>query len=595
MHYMEYVEDKNNNLNAALIQSSAQLRPLSKSSFGLQNYLVWTKLTLRNTTANDRSFVLYNIISGADDLSVYYLRDDKIIQMYRLGDTLPFTTRPIPNRHIAVPLMIASNEELTIITRLDNRTGLLNLEWTLMDPNTYTQFYIHESMFFGAFAGVIFAFVIYNLMIYFSLRKSAFLFYTMYGISLFCYQYLINSVFYEWQIFDAGILNDLKHPVGFSIILFILLFNMEFFETRKNFKRIHRASKVLIWITLALIVSISFSLHTPWFHGVNVFGHCFVIVSLVYLWIAGIYFIIQKQSGALFYTLGQGVFFLAATYHILGSMGFVESNFIYRYINIEGIILDMIFLSMALGQRLKILNQEKENNEKVLLLTSRFASMGQVVGNITHQWKIPLARLGSLLMELEAKAWANSKNIKEEIETLIPKMRDTIRFMDDTIHELSEFYKSDNHKVTFSINKQLTEVKELLSAKCITLDAKIEIDPSCEFNYFGFKNAFGQVAMIIIDNALDIGKARTIKSPIIKIYKIESKKGFLLCIEDNCGGIKQHPIETIFELFSSNETDNNSGMGLVIAKKICESKLGGALLAENTPDGALFSIKLDPS
>lgn len=70
-------------------------------------------------------------------------------------------------------------------------------------------------------------------------------------------------------------------------------------------------------------------------------------------------------------------------------------------------------------------------------------------------------------MELESYVWSNSKNLKLDIEILIPKMRKTLVFMDETINQFGEFYKSDSSKVYFILHHQIEEIKELLSAKSI--------------------------------------------------------------------------------------------------------------------------------
>jgi signal transduction histidine kinase len=218
--------------------------------------------------------------------------------------------------------------------------------------------------------------------------------------------------------------------------------------------------------------------------------------------------------------------------------------------------------------------------------------MGQVVGNITHQWKIPLARLGALLTELEASVWSRSEHLEKSVTQTVPKMRETLRFMDETIGEFASFYKSDSVKVVFVIQEQIEEIQHLLMAKSITVDCKVFIEESCKEECFGYKNAFGQVIMILLDNTLDIAKKREIKSPKIVFSLQKKSKGLELSMEDNCGGAKQKPIESIFELFESDQEENQSGMGLAIAKKMIEEKMDGKIRVQNTQKGAKFTLFL---
>lgn len=587
--YMLYTEDKQNNLSVNSVQMSSQLNQVTKSNFGLQPFAVWTKVQLLNDTSKSRNIILSNIRAGMDKLDVFVIKKNHKTQSYFIGDARPIINRPNYTRHIIIPIHLASNETVTIVSRCQN-AGPLEIGWKVMTSKEFNRYSYQESMFFGIFGGVVLTFVFYNLMIFLYIRNYSLLFYVLYGLSTLVYIYSMNGVFYEWQIYNNDFFNILVIPIGLGIIFFLLLFNLSFFKTKSI------SSKLYLWIySLAImlflvIISCIVFFNTLYFQTAVKVGIVLTLISLITLLLAGIYFAYKRYVGAIFYILGQGSFFIFGIYHISAASGYFETNIIVMHGTMVALTVDLIFLSMALGQQIAIIKKEKEQNEQIILLTSRFASMGQIVGNIAHQWKIPLARLGSLLMELESRVWVNSDNLKEDINLLIPKMKETLHFMDETITEFSEFYKSDNTKISFELKQQIEEIKNLLSAKSITLNASIEIDSSCELDYFGFKNALSQVIMIIIDNALDIATIRKINHPKIKIYVQRLEKKLLLNIEDNCGGIKQMPIDTIFELFTSYETSKNSGMGLAIAKKMIEHKLNGEIFVKNTAQGAVFSI-----
>jgi signal transduction histidine kinase len=98
--------------------------------------------------------------------------------------------------------------------------------------------------------------------------------------------------------------------------------------------------------------------------------------------------------------------------------------------------------------------------------------------------------------------------------------------------------------------------------------------------------------MIIIDNAINISKEQKIQTPIIDTTVSKMQNIITITISDNCGGIKQKPIDKIFELFESGKSGAGSGIGLAIAHRIIIEKFGGSITAVNSDTGAVFEIKL---
>lgn len=589
--HTQYLIDSEKNHSLSDVLESNVFEPMPKKSLGIHSYVVWTRLALHNDTNQTRSFIMANMKPAIDKLDVYILDDKRVVSEYKIGDARAIENRPIHHRHSVIPLEILPGETLSVFARCEN-IGALEGGWIVLDSNSFVKLSITESMLLGAFGGLMLALIFYNLIMYFSLKERAFLIYTLYGLSAFVYQYIMSGVFYEWSIFSMELLNLLTCPLGYSMIVFVLLFNSAFFQTKKELPKLYMTTTVLA-ITMALLTLLIFYVqYTEYLFVYTQLLNSLILLSLLILFLSGVYFIFKRKNGALFYTLGQGTFFLMIAYQLMNYMGLVQTSMFMLYATMVGIFVDMIFLSIALGYKVNHIRKEKEKSEKILILSSRFASMGQVVGNITHQWKIPLVRLGALLTELEASVWSRSENLEKSVTQTVPKMRETLRFMDETIEEFASFYKSDSVEVSFDIYEQIEEVEHLLMAKCIALDFSVFIDESCNERYFGYKNAFTQVIMILFDNTLEVAKERAIKSAKIEFSLKRKHKGFELYIEDNCGGVQQKPLETIFELFESNEKQSQSGMGLAIAKKMIEEKMDGKIRVQNTQRGAKFTLFL---
>ena len=64
-------------------------------------------------------------------------------------------------------------------------------------------------------------------------------------------------------------------------------------------------------------------------------------------------------------------------------------------------------------------------------------------------------------------------------------------------------------------------------------------------------------------------------------------------ILDSGGGIPEHLLPKIFNpYYTTKGTSSGTGMGLYMSKMIVEKEMGGELRAENTANGARFTITL---
>ena len=64
--------------------------------------------------------------------------------------------------------------------------------------------------------------------------------------------------------------------------------------------------------------------------------------------------------------------------------------------------LEMILFTLAIFIRLRDIVETKQKDERLILSQSHFSTIGQMLRNIAHQWKVPAVRLGTLITEMES-------------------------------------------------------------------------------------------------------------------------------------------------------------------------------------------------
>jgi len=411
------------------------------------------------------------------------------------------------------------------------------------------------------FLGLIFMTALYNGALYLYNREKSFLYYML------MQTFMVLVLIYHPQIINNYVMTHMQSmvPVVFlylvltlSSTLFALLFLRSFLETKIYLPRHER---VLRYITIAVIIDLVL-FPIP----ILMIFSLYSVMMFYFLWVIWL----RIKAGyrpAIFLFLG----WLALTVGIVWREHFSHTFFDPMLI---GSTIEALLLSIALSYKIKENQKEKEKQKEMLVHQSRLASMGEMLGNIAHQWRQPLTGLGYILMNIEDrdKEQLHRKKLKEAFNQL--------DFMSQTIDDFRNFYKPDKEKEPFGLVEEIQDVLALLNFK----EIEVELKSEKEITIINYKNEYKQVVLNLLSNAKDVLLERAITSAKILI-EIEKEK---VTISDNAGGIKLQEVQKIFEPYFTTKKQG-LGIGLYISKVIIEKNMGGKMEVKNSKDGAVFS------
>ena len=232
-------------------------------------------------------------------------------------------------------------------------------------------------------------------------------------------------------------------------------------------------------------------------------------------------------------------------------------------------------------------NREKD---KLMFQQAKLASLGEMLRNISHQWRQPLMEINSLFLPIEGKISLDMPLDKEEILETISKLNHITKYMSNTIDDFKNFFATDKEKIKFQLLEQINSTINIISGGLKNNNIKLDIIIQKNPELTGYKNDYSQVLINIINNAKDVLVQRKIENPYIKISIFEENGNIITTVEDNAGGVKVNPIEKIFDPFFTYEKIGGSGIGLFMSKLIIEKNMNGKLLVENSSKGAFFKI-----
>jgi len=239
--------------------------------------------------------------------------------------------------------------------------------------------------------------------------------------------------------------------------------------------------------------------------------------------------------------------------------------------------------------------RHNRQNDKMLFQQSRMASMGEMIGNIAHQWRQPLMELSSICMELQAKVELLGDVSNDEVLEAVEKSNKITKYMSHTIDDFRNFFATDKDKEVFKISDQISSAITIINSSLKQHEIKLEIIVQKNSVVEGYKNEYSQVLINILSNAKEALINRKIKNPKISIRILEKENNSIVQISDNGGGIHVKPIEKIFEPFFTHDKINGTGVGLFMSKLIIENNMNGRLFVQNDDKGAVFTITVPKS
>ena len=235
---------------------------------------------------------------------------------------------------------------------------------------------------------------------------------------------------------------------------------------------------------------------------------------------------------------------------------------------------------------------QRTNQEKLLVQQSKLAAMGNMLGNIAHQWRQPISEVNAILMEVEAVARFDTVKVDPLLKN-ISLCYEITEHMSTTISDFQNFFKPSKEKENFSVHEVCTSAVSVILSSLKFHNINLIFNINEEIEVFGYPREFAHAILNILSNAKDALVERKIDNPKITLTIKTGKQFTIIRIEDNAGGIKLENIDAIFEpYFTTKHSTQGTGIGLYMTKVIIEDNMNGFVNVQNSELGALFTIKI---
>ncbi|GGD35399.1 hypothetical protein GCM10012288_06650 [Malaciobacter pacificus] len=258
-------------------------------------------------------------------------------------------------------------------------------------------------------------------------------------------------------------------------------------------------------------------------------------------------------------------------------------------------------LNENLEEKIKKEVEDNRKKDKTLIQQSRYAALGEMIGNIAHQWRQPLSAISSTVTSMQLQRELNLAT-NDDIDKSYSSILRNISFLNQTIEDFRGFFRQDKKAIEFNILEIYRNSMTIINATYKN-NAILIIDDVKESEYraLGFPNELTQVFLNILNNAKDILIEKKETQRLVKIHISQTLNHNIIEITDNGGGVEKEIKDKIFDpYFTTKHKSQGTGIGLYMCKEIIEKNLKGSLSIENRSFdyqnekqyGACFIIKL---
>ncbi|MAC84606.1 MAG: histidine kinase [Arcobacter sp.] len=223
---------------------------------------------------------------------------------------------------------------------------------------------------------------------------------------------------------------------------------------------------------------------------------------------------------------------------------------------------------------------ENDRQQHMIAQQSKMAAMGEMLGNIAHQWRQPLSMITTAASGMKMQKEFGDLD-DETFNYSVDNITNSAQYLSKTIDDFRNFFKTDKVssyiKIASVLEKTLKLTKEQFKSNEINLVENIE-----NYEIYGVENELIQALINILNNSRDVLLTKKYERRIQIDTYIKGDKG-ILKITDNGGGIKEDIIDKVFEpYFTTKHKAQGTGIGLYMTEEIIKKHLAASITIKNT-------------
>lgn len=359
---LEHFVDTTNNLDFDDV-SSASFRgnfrqvPLYQNKDFLPDAAYWIRIPIHHRENPNTIWLLEFYDQTIDHIEAYAPSETTGHAHWIMGDHYPFTHRTFQHKNFEVPLIMRKDTTLVYYFKVRSHE-FADIRIAFRSESRFISYALNEYFLYGTFYGMILIIALYNFLVYLAIREIKNLYYIIYILSVALYAMSLDGIAFQYLWPNHPEWND--YAVGvtlYSVILWALIFTRRFLSTRA------KSPKLDNWLIGMIAVRTAVFLVELFFFPEYFTYRVLEIVPLSLIFFTGLKVWMRGYRPARFFVIAYGLLLSGFFLRSLVYFNVLSITTLSHYSLHLSFVVEMLFLTFALGDRIRIL---KDNRDRAL-------------------------------------------------------------------------------------------------------------------------------------------------------------------------------------------------------------------------------------
>lgn len=362
--HLSYLEDTEGRLTLQDILTNKDSAAWVRSekavpSFGFTASTYWFALEIHNQSATNSEWLLESLYPPLDHITVHLVYPNQPTESYQGGDAVAFSERVVKHRNTMFNVPLAAGQSVRIYLAVKTESSL-QFPLVLLSPKALMQKDHEEQYALGMFYGSLITLLIFNLLVFASIRDMSYLYSVWYLLAWILLQMALNGLAYEylWPEQTTWANKAVPFFIGFAL-LGMVQFTRSLLLTRVHVPAMDR---LLVYAAAGSAVIMAWALLGSYAFAIQIGTAGAMVIALLVV-TTGVLSLRRGVEQARFFMLAWSCLLVGIVLYVLKTFGFIKSTPFTEYAMQIGSTFEGILLSFALAHRMRLL---KDENERVL-------------------------------------------------------------------------------------------------------------------------------------------------------------------------------------------------------------------------------------
>lgn len=394
----------------------------------------WIRIPIHHTDDRSKVWLLEFYDQTIDEIEAFVPSEQGTYTRVIMGDHYPFTQRTFQHKNFEVQLDMRKDTTLAYYFKIRSHE-FADIRIAFRSESRFISYALNEYFLYGTFYGMILIIALYNFLVYLAIREIKNIYYILYILSVAFYAMSLDGIAFQYLWPDHPEWND--YAVGFtlySVILWALVFTRRFLSTRAKSPRLDRMLRVMI-IARTAVFFLSLFFFPEWFAY-----RMIEIIPLSLIFYTGMKIWLRGYRPARFFVIAYGLLLMGFFLRSLVYFNILSITTVSHYSLHFSFVVEMLFLTFALGDRIRILKDNRDRALKRIILQNEMNM--QLKDQVNRE-------LEEKVLERTLALDSKNKELEESNQKLVIQAKE--------INQINSLLDLDNWKLKNKVKEVLEE------------------------------------------------------------------------------------------------------------------------------------------